>query len=80
MRAGRLETAVGPYSEFANWSSRIGNYRTGRRRFVNVISQPGHLFGFERVSELLRTKVSASAVAAAAQTFGQEAMISVSFP
>ena len=37
----------------------------------------GHLFGFERVSELLRTKVSASALAIEAQIFGQEDDISV---
>jgi Stage II sporulation protein E (SpoIIE) len=37
----------------------------------------GHLFGFERVLELLRTVSSASAVADAAQTFGQEDDISV---
>jgi hypothetical protein len=37
----------------------------------------GHLFGFERVSELLRTAKSASEVANAAQSFGQEDDISV---
>jgi Stage II sporulation protein E (SpoIIE) len=37
----------------------------------------GHLFGFERVHELLRTAGSAAEVAAAAQRFGQEDDISV---
>lgn len=37
----------------------------------------GHLFGFERVHELLRTTGSASEVATAAQHFGQEDDISV---
>jgi len=37
----------------------------------------GHLFGFERVEELLRTDSSASAVADSAQSFGQEDDISV---
>lgn len=37
----------------------------------------GHLFGFERVHQLLRTAMSASDVAGAAQAFGQEDVISV---
>jgi hypothetical protein len=37
----------------------------------------GALFGFERIHDLLRTASSAAAVAAAAQTFGQEDDISV---
>ncbi len=37
----------------------------------------GHLFGFERVEELLRTAGSASVVADSAQSFGQEDDISV---
>jgi serine phosphatase RsbU (regulator of sigma subunit) len=37
----------------------------------------GHLFGFERVNELLRTAKSAGEVATAAQSFGQEDDISV---
>lgn len=37
----------------------------------------GHLFGFERVHELLRTATTAAAVASAAQSFGQEDDISV---
>ena len=37
----------------------------------------GKLFGFERVNELLRTATTASEVAGAAQTFGQEDDISV---
>ena len=37
----------------------------------------GHLFGFERVEELLRTANSAAEVAAAAQRFGQADDISV---
>ena len=37
----------------------------------------GHLFGFERIEELLRKPVTAAEVAAAAQNFGQEDDISV---
>jgi serine phosphatase RsbU (regulator of sigma subunit) len=37
----------------------------------------GHLFGFERVHELLRTATTAAEVASAAQSFGQEDDISV---
>jgi serine phosphatase RsbU (regulator of sigma subunit) len=37
----------------------------------------GHLFGFERVHQLLRTANSATEVASAAQAFGQEDDISV---
>ena len=37
----------------------------------------GQLFGFERVHRLIRTATSASEVARAAQTFGQEDDISV---
>jgi serine phosphatase RsbU (regulator of sigma subunit) len=37
----------------------------------------GELFGFERVHQLLRSVKSASEVASAAQTFGQEDDISV---
>jgi serine phosphatase RsbU (regulator of sigma subunit) len=37
----------------------------------------GHLFGFERVHQLLQTARSATEVANAAQTFGQEDDISV---
>jgi len=37
----------------------------------------GHLFGFERVHELLRTTSCAAEVASAAQSFGQEDDISV---
>jgi serine phosphatase RsbU (regulator of sigma subunit) len=37
----------------------------------------GHLFGFERVHELLHTTTSAAEVARAAQSFGQEEVISV---
>lgn len=37
----------------------------------------GHLFGFERVDELLRRAKSAAEVANAAQSFGQEDDISV---
>jgi serine phosphatase RsbU (regulator of sigma subunit) len=37
----------------------------------------GHLFGFERVHELLRTATSATEIAGAAQAFGQEDDISV---
>ena len=37
----------------------------------------GHLFGFERVHDLLRSAGSAAEVATAAQSFGQEDDISV---
>ena len=37
----------------------------------------GHLFGFERVHELLLTAATAAAVANAAQSFGQEDDISM---
>jgi hypothetical protein len=37
----------------------------------------GHLFGFERIGEMLRTGAAASALAAAAQAFGQEDDITV---
>ena len=37
----------------------------------------GHLFGFDRIGELLERHAAASAVAAAAQTFGQEDDITV---
>jgi serine phosphatase RsbU (regulator of sigma subunit) len=37
----------------------------------------GHLFGFERVNDLLRTATSAAQLAGAAQSFGQEDDISV---
>jgi serine phosphatase RsbU (regulator of sigma subunit) len=37
----------------------------------------GQLFGFERVHQLLQTAKSATEVASAAQTFGQEDDISV---
>src|SRR5271154_5960544 len=44
---------------------------------IEAMDASGRLFGFERVLELLRTVSSASAVADAAQTFGQEDDISV---
>jgi hypothetical protein len=44
---------------------------------VEATDADGHLFGFERVHELLRTTSSASEVANAAQSFGQEDDISV---
>jgi serine phosphatase RsbU (regulator of sigma subunit) len=37
----------------------------------------GHLFGFERVNELLRTATTAAEIASTAQAFGQEDDISV---
>ena len=39
--------------------------------------EQGHLFGFERVSNLLQRPISAAEVAAVAQNFGQEDDISV---
>jgi serine phosphatase RsbU (regulator of sigma subunit) len=44
---------------------------------VEATDAEGHLFGFERVSELLRTARNAEEVASAAQKFGQEDDISV---
>ena len=44
---------------------------------VEATDADGHLFGFERVHELLRTTRSAAEVASAAQKFGQEDDISV---
>ncbi len=44
---------------------------------VEATDERGGLFGFERVTEILRTKVSAAALAAAAQRFGQVDDISV---
>jgi serine phosphatase RsbU (regulator of sigma subunit) len=37
----------------------------------------GHLFGFERISEMLREGVAAASLATAAQNFGQEDDITV---
>jgi serine phosphatase RsbU (regulator of sigma subunit) len=37
----------------------------------------GHLFGFDRISEMLRGGVAAAALATAAQNFGQEDDITV---
>jgi Stage II sporulation protein E (SpoIIE) len=44
---------------------------------VEARDADGHLFGFERIHELLRTASSAAEVASAAQKFGQEDDISV---
>jgi hypothetical protein len=44
---------------------------------VEAIDADGQLFGFERVDALLKTRLSASEVADAAQSFGQEDDISV---
>jgi serine phosphatase RsbU (regulator of sigma subunit) len=44
---------------------------------VEATDADRHLFGFERVQELLRTASSAAEVASAAQRFGQEDDISV---
>ena len=44
---------------------------------VEAMDADGHLFGFERVHELLHTTSSAAEVARAAQSFGQEDDISV---
>jgi serine phosphatase RsbU (regulator of sigma subunit) len=69
-----------PGAEFS-----ISHFQIGKGDTLTLISdgileaqdKDGHLFGFERVSELLRIKVSAAALAAAAQIFGQEDDISV---
>jgi serine phosphatase RsbU (regulator of sigma subunit) len=44
---------------------------------VEATNAEGHLFGFDRVDELLRTAPTAAEVASAAQSFGQEDDISV---
>ena len=44
---------------------------------VEATNAEGHLFGFERIRELLRLKFTAAGLAAAAQDFGQEDDISV---
>jgi serine phosphatase RsbU (regulator of sigma subunit) len=44
---------------------------------VEATDADGHLFGFERVQELMHTTSSAAEVARAAQSFGQEDDISV---
>jgi hypothetical protein len=44
---------------------------------LEAMNPEGHLFGFDRVRQLLRMPVSAAAVASAAQSFGQEDDISV---
>jgi serine phosphatase RsbU (regulator of sigma subunit) len=44
---------------------------------VEAQNEKGHLFGFDRIRELLRARLSAVAIAAAAQAFGQEDDISV---
>jgi serine phosphatase RsbU (regulator of sigma subunit) len=44
---------------------------------VEAMDTNGHLFGFARVHELLRTEITAADVASAAQSFGQEDDISV---
>ncbi len=44
---------------------------------VEATDAKGHLFGFDRVHELLRTATTAADVASAAQSFGQEDDISV---
>jgi serine phosphatase RsbU (regulator of sigma subunit) len=44
---------------------------------VEAMDEEGHLFGFDRVEHLLRTKSTAAQVASAAQNFGQEDDISV---
>ena len=44
---------------------------------VEATNAEGHLFGFERISKLLGSKITAAGLAAAAQDFGQEDDISV---
>ncbi|HEY6764434.1 MAG TPA: PP2C family protein-serine/threonine phosphatase [Candidatus Sulfotelmatobacter sp.] len=44
---------------------------------IEATNAEGHLFGFERLHQLLRTATTAGDVAAAAQSFGQEDDISV---
>jgi serine phosphatase RsbU (regulator of sigma subunit) len=44
---------------------------------VEATDAEGHLFGFERIRELLGSKITAAGLAAAAQDFGQEDDISI---
>ena len=44
---------------------------------VEAMDEQGHLFGFERVQELLTSRLTAAEVATAAQNFGQQDDISV---
>ncbi|HZC44570.1 MAG TPA: SpoIIE family protein phosphatase, partial [Acidobacteriaceae bacterium] len=44
---------------------------------VEATNEKKELFGFERISEMLRHPITAAEVAAAAQSFGQEDDISV---
>jgi serine phosphatase RsbU (regulator of sigma subunit) len=44
---------------------------------VEATNAEGHLFGFERIHELLRSEMTAAGLATAAQDFGQEDDISV---
>jgi hypothetical protein len=44
---------------------------------VEAMDEQGHLFGFERVQELLQARLTAAEVAAAAQSYGQQDDISV---
>ena len=44
---------------------------------VEAMNEQGHLFGFERVQELLQSRLTAAEVAAVAQNYGQQDDISV---
>jgi hypothetical protein len=44
---------------------------------IEAQDSEGHLFGFERIAEMLRKSMAAAALASAAQSFGQEDDITV---
>jgi hypothetical protein len=77
---GALPLGTIPEAEFP-----VSHFQLGKGDTLTLISdgiieaqdKKGHLFGFERVNELLRTRLSAAALATAAQLFGQEDDISV---
>jgi hypothetical protein len=77
---GALPLGTIPGAEFS-----VSYFQIGKGDTLTLISdgileaqdKEGHLFGFERVADLLRTKLSAAALATAAQLFGQEDDISV---
>ena len=77
---GALPLGTIPGAEFP-----VSHFQLGKGDNLTLISdgiieaqdEKGHLFGFERVNEHLRTRLSAAALATAAQLFGQEDDISV---
>ena len=77
---GALPLGVAETAEFSvmrfklTEGDRLGLVSDG---IAEAMDADGHLFGFERVAELLRTAVSAAEVAGAAQKFGQQDDVSV---